>query len=476
MEKASVFFKRIMLGILLLVLTATLGVVVREGLKSRSYLIALALGAVWALALFLFLRRTRLTVPRHAGLWAAVVCFALNFLWVLLIRIEPFSDYDEYWQVARALTYGTPIPDAWYVAMYPHILGTASFLSLLIRLFGPSVFAVTAVNVLLTSLSCLLVWRIGRELLPDGGAFLAALLWAVTPGKMMLGSLVFSEPLYTFLILLFLLLFLRLSGRMRVEKGGRAPVGAIAGLALLGLLLAAIQIVRPIAVILLIALALWMLFLRGAEEKNPRLWAAWIAAAACMFGLYSITTSAWNRHLETVLDQEIASVPWYNIYVGLNAASDGQYTDADMDLLTAYLNRGQTADEAQKSMIPHIRERLASGIDFPRLLSAKLLAFLGNDELGGYTYRFTRSERFVKICMVIGNIFYYGVFLAGMGGLVRMFRSRALSPGLLLPLFFLGLTLAHMLVEVSNRYHYSLIPILIIFAAAGFCGEKRSVS
>ena len=81
----------------------------------------------------------------------------------------------------------------------------------------------------------------------------------------------------------------------------------------------------------------------------------------------------------------------------------------------------------------------------------------------------------MKLGMVVGNVFYYGVLLAGMLGLGRMLRSRALGPGLLLPLFFLGLTLAHLLVEVSNRYHYSLIPILIIFAAAGFCGEKRSV-
>ena len=99
---------------------------------------------------------------------------------------------------------------------------------------------------------------------------------------------------------------------------------------------------------------------------------------------------------------------------------------------------------------------------------------LGADQLGGYTYRFTRSERFVKICMGICNVFYYGVFLAGLAGLARLFRSRALGAGLLLPLYFLGLTLAHMLVEVADRYHYSLIPILIIFAALGFAGEERS--
>ena len=210
MEKASVFFKRIMLGILLGLLGLTLCLVVREGRTAHSYLLGLGLGAVWAAGLYWLLRRRALPLPKHACALAMGLCFALNLAWVLAVRIEPFSDYEEYWDVARALAGGTEIPDAWYVAMYPHILGTASILSVLVRLFGPSVLAVTVLNVLLTSLSCYLVWRLGIALLSEQAAFLAALLWAVTPGKLMLNSLVFSEPVYTLLILLFFLLFLRL--------------------------------------------------------------------------------------------------------------------------------------------------------------------------------------------------------------------------------------------------------------------------
>ena len=58
--------------------------------------------------------------------------------------------------------------------------------------------------------------------------------------------------------------------------------------------------------------------------------------------------------------------------------------------------------------------------------------------------------------------------------LLRRFRSRELGAWQLLPLFVLGLTLAHMGVEVANRYHYSIIPIFIVFAALGFAGEGRS--
>ena len=469
MEKASVFFKRIMLGVLLAVLGLSFALIVREGVGSRSYLYALALGAAWAAGLWALLRHKPLPVPRHAGLWAALLCFAVNLVWVLAIRIEPFSDYKEYWDVARALAQGTEIPDAWYVAMYPHILGTATVLSALIRAFGESVFAVTVLNVLLTSACAYLVWLLGRELLSKRAAFLAALLWAVTPCKLMLNSLVFSEPIYTFLILLFFLLFLCLEKRMR----GASPWPAVCGIAALGLLLAAINLIRPIAAILRISVAVWLVFLRGDEARNLYRWALWLVALAAMLGLYREAGALWDRHVENRLGQEIASVPWYNIYVGLNEETGGRYTDADMDLLTAYLKQGMSADEAQKSMIPHVKERLASGIDYPKLLGTKLFSFLGNDELGGYTYRFTRSERFVKIGMAVCNVFYYGVLLAGFAGLLNQFRSRSLGAGLLLPLFFLGLTLAHMLVEVANRYHYSLIPVLIIFAAHGFVREER---
>ncbi|MBR1566777.1 MAG: glycosyltransferase family 39 protein [Oscillospiraceae bacterium] len=468
MEKASVFFKRIMLGILLAVLGLTLCLVVHEGLTAHSYLLGLALGVLWAAGLYLFLRSRPLPVPKHAVLWAMGLCFVLNLAWVSVIRIEPFSDYEEYWDVACALAKGAEIPDAWYVAMYPHILGTATILSALVRVFGESVFAVTVFNVVLTTLSCGLVWLLGKALISERAAFLAALLWAVTPCKLMLGSLVFSEPIYTLLVLVFFLLFLRLEKHLETK-----PIPALCLAAGLGLLLEAINLVRPIALILVIAAALWLVFLRGDAEKNARLWAFWLAAFLAMTAVFRVSGTLWDRHVEKVLEQEIASVPWYNVYVGFNEETGGRYADADMDLLTAYLKQGQSAPEAQESMVPHVKERLASGISFPRLFAAKLFSFLGSDQLGGYTYRFTRSERFVKVCMGVCNVFYYGVFLAALAGVPRLLRSRALGAGLLLPLYFLGLTLAHMLVEVSDRYHYSLIPILIIFAALGFAGEER---
>ena len=84
------------------------------------------------------------------------------------------------------------------------------------------------------------------------------------------------------------------------------------------------------------------------------------------------------------------------------------------------------------------------------------------------------QEVFVKLCMVICNVFYYGVFLAAAVGLFRMAGKTVLSSQLLLPLYSLGLTLAHMLGEGANRYHYSVIPMLIIIAALGFTRSEKT--
>ncbi len=72
----------------------------------------------------------------------------------------------------------------------------------------------------------------------------------------------------------------------------------------------------------------------------------------------------------------------------------------------------------------------------------------------------------MKLCMVIGNVYYYAVAALMFAGLCALLRRGAKrSAALLCPLFALGLTLAHMLVEVSSRYHYSIMPAFILIAA-----------
>lgn len=473
MERISDILKRIMLALLMLLLLSALMLALAQGFENRSYLIAVLLGAIWAAGLYLLLKRLRsagfepekLFSRRKAALFLTALCLIMNLVWVLIIRIEPWSDYLTYWQCACALASGGEIDAPWYIAMYPHILGCASFLSVFVKLFGEHVMAAALVNVALTCASGLLIFYICLEITSFDTACLAFLFWAVYPSKLMLNSLVFSEPLYTCIVLVFIYALLLIEKRSPALSK-KLPLCILIG-ALLGAWLRALNIVRPIAAIVIIALFIWLLLLRGKELKNAAAWKMWLVIMLPLLAVYSVTGKLWDRHVENVLELEPASVPIYNIYVGFNEDTHGQWSADDMDLLFSYLSEpGTSASEAQQSMIPHLKERLSSGIDYFSLFKSKLFAFIGADELGGYSYRYTRSELFVKICMVIDNIAFYGILLLSLFGLFRMLKeSGRFSAALLMPLYVLGLSLAHMLVEVSTRYHYSVIPFIIIFAA-----------
>ena len=478
MERTSACLGRIMLSILIFITALALLLALREGLASPSYLAALAAGAA-AAALLLWLGKKgrvfgsfdrlcrRLGTARCAGILTGL-CFVLGLAWIVLVPVEPFSDYKTYWDCAVSIANGQEIYSTEYVAMYPHILGYASFLALFINIFGEHVLVGTLLGLVLSCLSGLLIFSIAREAAGLPAAVLAQGLWALYPGRIMLGSLIFSEPLYTCLVLLFLFLLLNLRKKQDRLKDRILPP-LLWGLGL-GLLLEAINAVRPIGAILMIALVIWLLLLRGKELKEGRPWRFWLLLAAALVLCFQLSGRLWNNRLEAILGEEPAGLPIYNLYVGFNMDTLGQWSGEDMDLLFEYRRQeGGSAPEAQKSMLPHVLERLQSDeLDLGKLFSAKLFTFLGNDELGGYTYRFTRPEGFVKICMVICNCFYYMLMLMALTGLARLWRSWKDSAFLLLPLFSLGLTLAHMLIEVSSRYHYSLIPMFIIFAALNF--------
>lgn len=474
MQKLFEILKKIMLAILLALITLGLLLSVIQGLRYHSYLVTLAAGLLWSAALVFILRRFKFPALKASQACALItgLCFIVNLAWVLIIRIEPFSDYETYWSAAAALASGGELTNPWYLAMYPHILGYSSFLSVFIRIFGAHVMVAALLNVVLTCISGILIFAIAKELCSLRTACIAELIWALLPTRTMLNSLVLSEPLYTCLILLFIWALIR------VDRDSSYMLWkyALPGL-LLGLLLFWINIVRPIAAILIIALFIRLLFLGGLDFRNRSNVLAWLVLIAVMLLCCRTAGKLWDAHIEKLLSLEPASVPIYNIYVGFNEQTQGQWSGEDMDLLFSYLQQpGVSASQAQSMMLPHLIERISSGIDYGRLFMSKLFVFLGNDELGGYTYRFTRSETFVKICMVIDNAAYYGILFGSLPGIFSLWKKRGNSVFLMLPLYVIGLTLAHMLVEVSSRYHYSIIPMLIILAALGFerAAEGRS--
>lgn len=388
------------------------------------------------------------------------ICLIVKLLWVLKNPIEPDSDYATFYRVAKELREGIPLSDPLYVALFPHILGYSTFLSLFMRIFGTGLLVPVLLNVALSLVSAGAIFYLGDRL---GGLRMAAgatLLWSLCPSQTIYNMFVLSEPLYTTLILLFLCLVTWLF-YAEVLPGTRA-----AGLGILGgLLLTGINAVRPIAVILMIALVLWLGLLHMESWREKTFRRTWLIFLAVLIAAWMLFGSLWNSYLTQRVGQEPSSLPGFNICVGLNSDSYGTWNIEDSTQLQEYRDTpGATAVEIQGKFMEEARQRLLFGeIDLLHLLGQKLRGFLWKDSVCVHYARnvLTNTTALNALC----NGFYHMTMLLAFAGAVLLLKQGDRSPLFLPMVFVIGLTLAQLLVEVAGRYHYSIVPMFCLLSA-----------
>lgn len=444
-----------MLALALVLLGAALVLGARQNGETAK---ALVLGAVGVLILWKALpwlagRLARLGAVR-AWLLLTVLCLVLKGAWVALVQVPLEGDYSVFWGYATSLARNPVIDGSRYMALFPHIFGYASFLSWFIRLLGQPPLLAQWINVLLTVCSGSLLFLMAKRWWGVAGGISAYLLWIFCPSQTMYNSLVLSEPLYTTLLLLFLYL---ITGALPKPPWKAALMGIAAGLVLRWF-----NGVRPIGAVLLIALVMWRFLLAPDGLKEHRARHQWLPLVAALAVVYPLTGPLWQNHIVARIGEEPSSTPGYSILVGFNAQSRGCWNQEDSDLLYAYSDQpGATAQQAQERALEAARERITSGqVDFLQLLREKLRGFLGADSACvSYSSKVVRHVLwFARGC----NAYYYMLLLLAAGGVVALWRRAERSAVLLLPLYLLGLTAAQMLVEVAGRYHYSLIPVLLL--------------
>ena len=396
------------------------------------------------------------------------LCFLLNLTWVLSFRLEPTVDFATFWSTARALAGEDVAMLKEYVALFPHILGYSAFLSLFLRLFGSGPLVAPVVNVCLTTLSGFFLFRLTRRWRGLDAAAFVLLIWALFPSKLLYNAMVLSEPWYTCLLLAFLCLVSETETRP-CSPAAAAGLGAVAGL-----LLRLVNAARPIAAVPILALLIWLLLLRKERGKETR--RRWLGFLALLLAVYLVTGPLWTGFARRVLGEEPAPVPGYSFYVGMNMDSMGSYSEEDMALLSHYRYDfpDSSAVQAQNQMLEEARARLHDpDTRLVPLFFVKLRTFLGNDEGGAYYSLAGLSGSSYSLLALYSNVWYYALALLALWGALRLLRRGERRCALLAPLYVIGLTLAQLLVEVAARYHYSIIPMLLLLAGFACAGQTE---
>jgi tetratricopeptide (TPR) repeat protein len=366
--------------------------------------------------------------------------------------------YDEWAQrIAGGDWLGTGV--FYQAPLYPYFLGVLQII------FGHNLWLIRFIQIILGSLSCTLIYLVGRKLFSPragiaGGLFLACY-----------GPAIFFDGLIEKSVLDVLLLALLLFVLSRDDDPGTWTKWLSAG-ALLGLL----GLSRENALVLAPMVLVWTAFHFAHFPLTLR--ARWLGLF--LAGLLLILLPVGLRNLFVGGEFKLTtSQLGANFFIGNNAAADGTYgsvrnvirepqlegPDAKR-LAERSVGRALTPGEVSSYWLHRSLEYIKSHpADWLRLLGSKWLLVWNFREIED-SDDFYIYQRWSWLLALFGRIDHFGILapLAALGVAVTWRQWRSLW---LLYAMILSLAVSVAGFYVFGRYRFPLVPLLTLFAGAG---------
>ena len=395
----------------------------------------------------------------------ALVALIVRLVYLAQLSGDPLlsvlmGDSRQYDQWAQQLAAGHWIgTEVFYqTPLYPYALGVVFTIA------GHSLGLVRIIQAILGAASCALLGLAGRRFFSDRVGLIAAVLLAFYPPAIFFDGLIQKSSLDIFLIALMLVALAEFQGR-------RHWTWLIA----LGAATAALVLNRENAFVLYPVIGAWLLFqFRDVPLRRRAGWAA-VFLAATLVVLLPVGVRNYRVGGEFVLS---TSQLGPNFFIGNNAHASGSYESlvpgrgdavyerADAMALASKavgrpLSPGEVSDYWLRQSFAYIRTQ---PVQWLTLLCKKVLLTLNAAEIPD-----TESiEAYAGASRILGGLlwFNFGVVLplAALGGWIHRRQWRRL---LILYGMAASLALAVAAFYVVARYRHPMVPILLLFSAAG---------
>lgn len=449
------------------------GLIVLQSLRASADKLAVvtAAGAVCALAVLWLTAKFWPLDEKKTALAVFFLRFAAAMAVILLVGAQPVQDFNTMYTAAQELAQGgRSYLENIYFYNWAYQTGFVVYESVLLRLFGPGQFSLQVMNALWLGGIGALVSGIAHRLLPKRAADCVAVLYAVYPAPYFLAAVLTNQHIATFFLYLAVYLLVR-----DEELSLRTAI-------LAGLSIAMGNIMRPIGVVLILAVVCWQVFrllLRGGADWKERFWNI-LVLVFIYYSAFSMASSAiaWSGiNPEGLTNNQ----PMWKFVLGLNQESSGSWNREDYE--NYLMLPTQQADEAMRQVVA---ERLKAGpVELGKLAVRKSAVMWGDHEymywgfghLDGqaklgpltvdqYTQVLARGDKGVYLMA-------FALALAGVLHLLR--RGTRGSRALLLSFLLCGYYAVHLIVEVQARYRYFLLPTVFLLAGYGLAALEGHI-
>ncbi len=388
-----------------------------------------------------------------------------RIIWGLAVPARIDSDYGLYVRMGQYYAeHGRPEIDNYMLTVAPNAVSYSVLTGLVMRLFGTSALTLVVFTEILHVCNILLVYGTGRQIMSGPRTFTAAAVFALLPENIFYSNIpgIEAPAMFTALAGLLLILAAR-HGKAAIRTALCADGGAV---------LAFSACIRPNAWVILAAAAVWLLREKEGEQqagrKVLRLAALLAGAALILCGHGALKNSLFAEQ------KPVSGLGW-SLYEGLDLESGGKWTEEKskrcIEVISEY-----GPEEADAIFRKEALERFR-GYSFPEKLRMVL-------RKGGSLWYESRYSIFslegtehwndwrqaADFCWAVCMILF-----------IRSLLSRCSKPlgtagkndaGLLLTVILVT-TAWHMAGTSIGRYHYMLIPFILLPAAMLLPGKKK---
>ncbi|MEO8183008.1 MAG: hypothetical protein ABI895_29600 [Deltaproteobacteria bacterium] len=440
------------------------------------------------------------------------VSFALRVLVVRAFGVEPTWDGAFYHRGAISIAEGNGYSEAGWIGAQPgrlpwshYPVGYSALIGAAYKLFGISVRVAPLINAGVGALTAVLGFLFGLDLLGRARARVAGGLLALHPGLVLYCTLVMTEPLAGFLVLLTGYLAWKLGAR----RWAALPCGVVLALS---------AFVRPQS---LLTAPLLLLLFRGSWLRRSAQMLGAAAISLCLIAPWSIrnclvldgcalisTNGGWNLAIGALsetgrfrpltpddgcrgVDGPVAQDRCW-AQVGLAAIrrdpwawlsripSKLSHTYNHESFAVAYLAEAQPAawERDHEWRVMNMMTALHHALMFAAALgSVSRLSFRS------WRQRWPQAAVVVALLLYVayalslpGRPLYWVGVVIPLLGLIRLPGAPPLNPGLVYLFGLLAVTsLTHMLFFGDDRYHLAVSPVFCLLAAAAFRAPAQRV-
>lgn len=400
----------------------------------------------------------------------SVISLIIYALWNLYAKTTPISDYQILLEGANKIIDGTFKQESFdktnYFYFYNFQIGYTSYLALITKIFGGKLIFFKILEWIYLIVTSIMIYKICEDrYTKDIGAIAATLYSLYIPNIM--GSSVINNQHISGALMVTSLYFI-----LKNDKKSAAIGGVFLGL---------MQIFRPIAIIVIIGVAITYVCKVFSKTMYLEILGILVIYILCFTMVVKLVDFAFVKTEIAPKAISQSNAKYFKFVLGLT--DEGVYkiptesarkTQVYFDLERLNFDYGAYNKECLKVIKNSITNYKET---FP-FIKTKMYDFLGKRD---NQYSFSLSEEKITDntfrLSEIGNLQYLFLIIGALGALLGKFKRNNKEIDVVC-LLFIGFTLVHIFIETQTRYRYEMYILLVVLAGefiSRFMKKTKSV-